>query len=89
MPSQQTPTTDVLDPAADPEDRVVRLNVNLSAEVAAALRQTTRRNGLTLTEGVRRAVSIWKLLDDAARHGERIEVVDPETGRTRELVLGL
>jgi hypothetical protein len=85
------PATTTSGPVLDetPEDKIVRLNVNLSTEVADALRQTTRRNGLTLTEGVRRAVSIWKLLDDAARRGERIEVVDPESGRTRELILGL
>jgi len=75
--------------AFESPDRVVRLNVNLSAATADALRTTSAQSGLSMTEGVRRSVSIWKFLDDAVRAGERVEIVDPKTGRTRELVLGL
>jgi hypothetical protein len=73
-------------PAQGPEPHVVRLSVNLSPEAAEALRELSKTNHLTVTDGVRRAISLWKVLDDAVRDGQRVEVVDPATERKRELL---
>ncbi|HVV75313.1 MAG TPA: hypothetical protein VHC43_04690 [Mycobacteriales bacterium] len=40
-----------------------------------------------MTDGVRRAITLWKIIDDAIRAGHRVEIVDPVTERSRELLL--
>ena len=41
-------------------ERSVRLSINLSIESAETLRALIRRKGLTITEGIRRAIAIWE-----------------------------
>lgn len=52
-----------------------RLSVNINEETAVVLRTSAARRQSTVTEQVRRAVSIYKFLMDAQRDGQRIEVV--------------
>lgn len=54
---------------------VVRLSVNLSPSVAAALRQTAARSGVSITEAVRRAVALWQLLVDARDRGHTVLIM--------------
>jgi len=66
---------------------VVKLTVNLSDEVAAALKVMAARNDTTLTNELRKAISAWKWLDDERLKGG---VLLMETdGRTRQILLGL
>lgn len=50
---------------AGPE--TVRLSLNLPAETNTVLRDTAQRRGISVTEGVRRAVAVWKFLEDEER----------------------
>ena len=74
-------------PSADDEQRYTRLSVNVALDVAEALRTLTKRRGITITDGVRRAIAIWKLVEDASAKGQQVQIVDPATGNVRELVL--
>jgi hypothetical protein len=62
-----------------------RLNVNIGTDVAAFLRDLTKRRRMTITEGVRRALLTWKLVEETLAEGGKVELVDSR-GRVRELV---
>ena len=66
---------------------VERLNVHVSASAMKALREVAESSGMTLTEAVRRAIGLLKLVDDATRDGVEIQFVDPKTNKTRVLQL--
>ena len=66
---------------------IVRLNVNLNTETAETLKQMAEENGSSLTEIVRRAIAVYKFIEDESREGHRIQTVDPESKDVRELVL--
>jgi ribbon-helix-helix CopG family protein len=66
---------------------VERLNVHVSASAMKALREVAEASGMTLTEAVRRAIGLLKLVDDATRDGVEIQFVDPKTNKTRVLQL--
>ena len=69
------------------EPRFTRLSVNVALDIAEALRSLTRRKGITATEGVRRAIAVWKLVEDASAAGQQLQLVDRKTGAVRELML--
>lgn len=53
-----------------------RLSVNINDETADALRQLAEEDGTTITEVVRRAVSVYKFFDDAKDAGKTIQLID-------------
>jgi len=63
-----------------------RLSVNLSDEAADALRSYVKRHGVTVTEAIRRAISILKYVDDVRAEGSRILVADKDGKNIREVV---
>jgi len=69
--------------------RVVRLSVNLAASVADALKATAARKGLSITEGVRHAIAIWKLVSDEQEKGNRVMIVEGrgENAQYREIII--
>jgi len=67
---------------------VVRLTVNVSTPVADALKELASRHATTLTEEVRRAISVWKYLDDESLAGGKV-LIETKDGRMREIVFGL
>jgi hypothetical protein len=66
---------------------LVRLNVNLNAETAAALREMATEKGISFTEAVRRAIAISKFIDDEINEGRKIQTLTKENDAVRELVL--
>ena len=48
-----------------------RLNVNINDETAAALRELAARRETTVTEIVRRAVSVYKFVEDEVVDGKK------------------
>lgn len=64
---------------------ITRLNVNLNEATAKALKELAEVNGLTLTETVRRAISVYKFMDDEVKSGNKIRVKEPN-GDVREIV---
>lgn len=64
-----------------------RLNVNMNAQTADALRQLARDNGISFTEAVRRAISIYKFFEDEMAQGRKIQTMDRDGGNKRDVVL--
>ena len=64
-----------------------RLNVNVNDDTALALKALAEEQGTTVTEIVRRAVSVYKFFDDARDEGKVIQLVDKSTHRTTDVQL--
>jgi hypothetical protein len=57
----------------------VRLNVNINDETEAALKEMALKRGTTVTEIVRRAVSVYKYVDEEVLdEGKTMQFVDSE-----------
>jgi hypothetical protein len=54
-----------------------RLNVNVSIKTSAALREISKTHGTTITETVRRAVSLLDLVEKAVENGGHVEIHEP------------
>jgi hypothetical protein len=81
MSTQTTTTSTTAEPA------LVRLNVNLNKETAAALKDITDKQGISFTEAVRRAIALLKFIDDERTAGRKIQIMDSNGKNKRELVL--
>ena len=68
---------------------VVRLSINLAPDVAAALKSLSTDQGVTVTEGVRRAIALWKLVTTERDKGHKIMIVEGEGDKAqfREVIL--
>lgn len=64
----------------------IRLAVNLSPETARVFRSLIQRKGLSITEGVRRAIAVWRFVEDETARGNKIIVQEPG-GTQREVLL--
>lgn len=64
--------------------RKVRLNADLSPEVAKALKELAERQGVTLTEALSRAISTERVLVEKRRKGGKVLV--EEAGELKELL---
>lgn len=75
--------------AAVPARDVVRLSVNLAVDVAGALKALSTAQGVSVTEGVRRAIALWKLVTEEISKGNRVMVAEGEGDNVkfRELIL--
>jgi hypothetical protein len=67
--------------APDPDGGLVRLSVNLSPAVAGDTRDYARRKGVTVTEAVRRAITLLMFIDAVQSRGASLSV---EEGGTRK-----
>jgi hypothetical protein len=63
-----------------------RLSINLSTETADAFKEPTGRKGLTLTEGIRRAIIVLQFVEDETSRGNQIAVIEQD-GSIRKVVL--
>lgn len=61
--------------------------LELSPELASALEKLTYRNGLSLSENLRRAVGTQLYLEDALARGERLVLRSADLGREQILSL--
>jgi len=59
-----------------------KISMNLTIEVFEFLRKAASRENVTMTEIFRRALSVWRLIDDAQREGKTILLRD---GKTKEV----
>lgn len=64
----------------------VRLSVNVSGESASAFRALIRRKGLSITEGVRRAIAVWRFVEEEIGKGNEIAVIEHD-GSVRKVTL--
>ena len=85
MPQQSTGTDK--SPGLKPvKNRFVRLSVNLSYETADIFRALIERKGLSISEGIRRAIAVWKFIEDEKAHGNQIAVIEQDES-VRKVVL--
>lgn len=63
-----------------------KVSMNLPDEVLDVLRQMAGRDGVSMTEATRRAISMWKFLDDAQRAGKAVLLRDPVSKETERIV---
>lgn len=65
---------------------IVRLNVNLNGETADALKELAARNGISYTEVVRRAISIYDYLSREQDKGRVIRTAKvTKSGREKKI----
>ena len=65
---------------------VVRLSINVSPEIAADFKAVAARKGLTITEGICRAITVWKFAEDESAAGNELAVIGKD-GEIRKVVL--
>ena len=64
-----------------------RLSVNISPITAQALREIASAKATTVTEVIRRAVAVLKLLEDEQEKGNQVHLVDQDGSTSRQLHL--
>lgn len=69
------------------DNGLVRLNVNLNQETAAALKDLAAKENISYTEAVRRAIAVFKFIEDEQAEGRKIQTMDANDRNKRELVL--
>jgi predicted transcriptional regulator len=77
----------ILEKTADvPSGGVVRLSVNLSPDVAGALRWIAEKHRITITEAVRRAISTQKFIEDAADRKAKVLLQEMNDDTLKEVI---
>ena len=64
---------------------IVKLTVNVPAESVGGLRDYAKEHGITMTEGLRRALGLQSYLDKELAKG--VKVLFEHNGKMRQLVL--
>ncbi len=72
------------EPDAVRTDQAVRLSVNLNPEVSDELKEYAGRKGVSITEAVRRAISVLAFIDDAQARGASLNL--EENGSLKEVL---
>lgn len=67
-----------------PADPHVRLSVNLNPEVAHEIKQYAGRKGISITEAVRRAITVLAFVDSAQSRGASLHL--EEGGALKEIL---
>lgn len=62
-----------------------RINVKVSGESSQALRKLTQAKGVTMAQGVNRAIQIWAFLEESRKQGAQFALVTPD-GKIREVM---
>jgi hypothetical protein len=84
-------TIDARVPAAPHSDQtgVVRLSINLAADVADILKGWAATKAISVTEAVRRAIAVWNFVETEKAKGNKLAVIEGEGSkqRVREVIL--
>lgn len=66
-----------------------RLHVNLNMHAVDALEKERAAQGLSITEGVHRAILLWRTIGEARRHGQKLYFVTEKDGKiqTQEVII--
>jgi predicted transcriptional regulator len=63
-----------------------RLNINVSDDTARALKDLAERRETSVTDIIRRAVGVYKFVEDEVDAGRKIQAVDSDTVTTLMLL---
>lgn len=64
----------------------VKLSAKVSDQTAHNFRRLIGRKGISIGEGIRRAIAVWKFVEDEIAAGNTLTVVEPD-GTVRPVVL--
>ena len=67
-------------------NRYHKISANLSDEVLEVLKEIAERKNVTLTEVLRRAVSVFKVVDDALNEGQQVLLRDSKTKKVERVI---
>jgi hypothetical protein len=76
----------VAEPLPSGDARGTRLSLRLNTEAAAFVSDVTARRDITITEAIRRALAIYKLIEDAQQAGHHVQIDDGRTVRSLMLI---
>lgn len=62
-----------------------RLTININSETLAAIKAVAEQRGISYTETIRRAVAVYKLVEDELAKGHTIQIKDGKN--LREVIL--
>jgi hypothetical protein len=85
-PENETETHGQL--VTEPETKYTRLSVNLSLDTAQVLKNLAKRDSITITDAIRRAIACWSFIEDELAKGNRIAVIEQTDAgeRVREVI---
>lgn len=87
MTNTQNHNTSTASESTTAEQKPIRLSVNMNPETADALREIAKAHGVSITEAVRRAVSVAHFVEQQVREGKSVQIEDPKTGKVKELLM--
>jgi hypothetical protein len=68
--------------------QLVRLSVNMNEDTAEALKELAKKQGLSFTETIRRALAVYKFIYGEVKDRKRIiQTMNPDGTDKREVVL--
>jgi hypothetical protein len=72
-----------------PSGDTARLQVILTRDSMSSLRALAARKGITVSEAIRRAISLWEFTEEQIEHGAQLAMIEEDNGQTkvREIVL--
>jgi hypothetical protein len=70
-----------------PKSNLVRLSINLSFETSEILKALADRKGITITEGIRRAIAIWEFVEGEIARGNQMAVIEKDETVRKVLIL--
>lgn len=66
---------------------LTKLSVNINKDTADAIKEMAEARGISITEVIRRAISIAVFIDEEIRAGRRIHTVRADGKKRRELII--
>jgi len=72
---------------AEPRETPERITVALLAKAAEDLRRSQERTGLSKTDIVNRALTLYEFIDDQLRNGKELLLRNADTGEVQKIVV--
>lgn len=66
---------------------LIRLNVNLNPETAEALRDQASKQGISITETIRRCIAVYAFIRTEHGKGNRVIIERSDGSHRREMVI--
>lgn len=66
---------------------LTKLSVNINKDTADAIKEMAEARGISITEVIRRAISIAVFIDEETRAGRQIHTVRADGKKRRELII--
>ena len=69
-------------PPLTPRSAILLLNVD-----ADSFKEFIERKGMTITEGIRRAITVWQFFEDETAKGNEIAIIEQDSSVRKVLLL--